>query len=904
MELRTRPDEFKRFHYLITKDNDYEPYYFPLEKNGKDPLANVSWKKNRKTYSEALKLMEQGYNIGIAATDEDRLVIVDIDNMEAVPEYKPTLVICSRKRIGRHCFYFTDDKVSTNIFDDSAKQNIATGGDGEVRSNWQYVVASGSYVPCAPEEIDKIPINDRDNAGYYTVMVEHNVNEIVFNELPDAYKNCIQNKRANEVAHIKKQEMKEQNKHVPHRDGNRSAMWDLTVFDIFGKKDNPHNRFASPFHTSDTHKNTSASNGLIHCWRHNVSHNALTSIAVLCGLADCGDAGYGHNHSGTTCIDMEDGRTVFEIWKYAKDQRYIPENDPIPTSALVHYAVKEAYCNKDDIIDGWKLPVDIYNKVIKTTDFKSGREEIHGTAIKRGVQKSISNPMDIAESLQEMYPTWFDPSRNIWMWDKRTFRYTRIDETDILCQITQAMEVEDIYKSHVKNEILECIRITGRMRNVKDTPKEWIQFHDCVVDVTTGERFEPTPDYFFASRIPHNFGKNEDTPTIDKLFTDWVGEENKQTLYEICAYCLYDHYPIHRIFTFIGTGRNGKGQFMTLLKRFIGADNCVSTDLDRISNSRFETAKLYKKKAAFIGETNFNTLSRTNMLKSMSGGDTVPGEFKGRDSFDFVNTAKIIIATNALPETTDKTDGFYRRWMIVDFANKFEEGKDVIDEIPSWEYENLATKSMKLLRNLLDVGKFYKEGTISERAAKYEAKSNPINKFIEDNCIQDVNEKMPYWYLYDRYIEHCDVAGHRKVTKKEFTSKLKNIGFELKQARFNKYLAAMYKNCDSSEINEQPNWMAIIGIGWESCSQCSQCRSKIHSLSPIGNRSEVSSTSSTSSTNDLIISKISADVKRFELEFGIINKSNLVDATHMIAHWSKIKPSDVQPVIEKLCKIA
>jgi len=302
--------------------------------------------------------------------------------------------------------------------------------------------------------------------------------------------------------------------------------------------------------------------------------------------------------------------------------------------------------------------------------------------IEEVIKETLSNPMTIAAKIQTMNPIWFDQTRNIWMWDKTEKKYNMIDETDVLCGIDNAIIVDGIYKSKVKNEIMECIRMTGRKRDVKETCLEWIQFKDAVVDIRSNELFEPTHSHFFASPIPHNHGEDCETPTIDKLFTDWVGEEQKQILYEICAYCLYDHYPIHRIFTFIGTGRNGKGQFMTLLKRLIGEENALSTDLDRIANSRFETANFYKKKVAFIGETNFNTLNRTNTLKMLSGGDVVPGEYKGKGIFHFVNTAKIIIATNALPETTDKTEGFYRRWMIIDFCNKFEEGRDVINEIP------------------------------------------------------------------------------------------------------------------------------------------------------------------------------------------------------------------------------
>lgn len=524
--------------------------------------------------------------------------------------------------------------------------------------------------------------------------------------------------------------------------------------------------------------------------------------------------------------------------------------------------------------------------------------------IEETIKETLSNPMTIAAKIQTMNPIWFDQSRNIWMWDKAEKKYSMIDETDVLCGIDGAINVDGIYKSKVKSEIMECIRMTGRKRNVKDTCPEWIQFQDTVVDIKLNKLFEPTHSYFFASPIPHNHGKDCETPTIDKLFTDWVGEEHKQVLYEICSYCLYDHYPIHRIFAFIGTGRNGKGQFMTLLKRLIGEENALSTDLDRISNSRFETANFYKKKVAFIGETNFNTLNRTNTLKMLSGGDVVPGEYKGKGLFHFVNTAKIIIATNSLPDTGDRTDGFYRRWLIIDFCNKFEEGRDVINEIPEWEYENLCHKCTKLLTELLERGKFHKEGTVEERAARYEAKSNPLNKFIEDSCIQDENEKIPYWYLYDRYIEHCNNAGYRKVTKKEFTNMLKNIGFETKQSKFNIELVKIYKNIENDYEVEPSNWMAVLGIGWNWGRRGRRSKGNSTLFPPMRNRSENTSTSSTSSTSESLIEKISDAASRFEKEHGPITKNNLVDGSHTIANWTKTTPSEVRSILEKLCKLS
>lgn len=137
LSRKTDPEEFKRFHALLTRDRpDYRPFYFPLNPNSKDPLDNKSWKANRITVEQAVKYLEMSFNIGIAATDTDILVLMDVDDLEKVGSFKPTLTVISRKRIGKHGYYFTKDKPSGTIFDDSAKQNIATEDAGEIRAKW------------------------------------------------------------------------------------------------------------------------------------------------------------------------------------------------------------------------------------------------------------------------------------------------------------------------------------------------------------------------------------------------------------------------------------------------------------------------------------------------------------------------------------------------------------------------------------------------------------------------------------------------------------------------------------------------------------------------------------------------------------------------------------------------
>jgi len=809
MSVYTDPEELKKFHMLLMADapRGYTPYYFPLEKNGKDPWKGMSWKQNRKTFNEAYNLMKQGFNIGIAAIDTDPLVIVDIDDLNQIKSHKPTLENQSRKRIGRHCFYFTEDTPAKSIFENSSKQNIATEDAGEVRSNWQYVVAAGSYVPVAPEEYGLIPDEDKPNAGKYSVMVEHSVQSITYDELPEAYRVCLENKRATDIANRNKKNKRPVSQ---DKDGkNKSALWSLTINDVTGKHDDPTHRFPSPFHGSKTYKDTSVSNGMLHCWRHNVSHTALTYMAVECGLSTCSGAGFGHNGAGSSDVNFDDPKTVYTIWLHAKNHGHIPNDDPIPAKAMVYYALQSHICEESEVVDGWKLPKEVYNEVVEHAPFDTGRERIKTKteSIGQAIRSTVHDPVQIAQALQDSIPIYFDIAKNYWMWNDELKKYDRVDETEIMCQISSGMDLT-IYKSQMKQEILEAIRITGRKRRVQPTKKEWIQFENTVVNIETGEKFEATPDYFFVSPIPHKLGTAEETPIINTMFKSWHSEK-AALLCEICAYCMYDGYPIQRIFALVGSGSNGKGQFMTLLRRLVGIENCVGTDLDRLAKSQFEASKLYKKKAAFIGETNYNTLSRTNMLKALSGGDLVSCEFKGRDSFDFINTAKILIATNGLPATTDRSDGFYRRWSIVEFKNKFKDGKDIVDEIPETEYENLCMKCIRILNSMLKAGKMLNEETQEARKDKYESLSNPVQAFVNDECIDSDNSFVPIWYLYEQYESYREKRGHRKISKNEFTSILRSMDYETNAKKYNEELQSEYTDT-VDPIGK--NWKSVFGL--------------------------------------------------------------------------------------------
>jgi len=384
-----------------------------------------------------------------------------------------------------------------------------------------------------------------------------------------------------------------------------------------------------------------------------------------------------------------------------------------------------------------------------------------------------------AEQFNKIQPLFFDRTGCFWLWNDELSFWEIVDETDILNMIKERTG-EDTISSKNRTEILNALKQEGRKNIPIEIKPTWIQFKDIIVDIMTGEQFKATSKYFVTNPIPYKMhnGNFEETPILDKIFEEWVGKDYVKTLYEILAYCLLPDYPIHRLFCFVGSGMNGKSKFLELLRKFVGKTNCCSTELDTLIASRFEITRLHKKLVCQMGETNFNEMNKTSIIKKLTGGDLIGFEYKNKTPFEENNYAKIIIATNNLPTTTDKTIGFYRRWLIIDFPNQFSEKKDILEDIPEEEFESLALKCSVILHDLLKNRCFHNEGSIEERMERYENRSDFLQKFLDEFTMESIDNYISKADFRKKFASWCKENRHREMAENTLSKNMKKKGIE------------------------------------------------------------------------------------------------------------------------------
>jgi hypothetical protein len=94
-------------------------------------------------------------------------------------------------------------------------------------------------------------------------------------------------------------------------------------------------------------------------------------------------------------------------------------------------------------------------------------------------------------------------------------------------------------------------------------------------------------------------------------------------------------------------------------------------DYDYSEADRFSAARLYGKLANICTDLPGDRLSRSAMFKAITGCDRITAEVKYRDSFEFTRFARLQFSANRLPTSSDPSQAYFDRWLIVPFANRF-----------------------------------------------------------------------------------------------------------------------------------------------------------------------------------------------------------------------------------------
>lgn len=303
-------------------------------------------------------------------------------------------------------------------------------------------------------------------------------------------------------------------------------------------------------------------------------------------------------------------------------------------------------------------------------------------------------------------------------------------------------------------------------------------------------RLEPhSPDQASTIQIPVAWNPDAECPLIERFLGDVLPGDAINLALEIAGYCLLADQPFRRAVMLLGSGSNGKSTFLGLLRALLGPRNVTSIQLQAFAESRFAAASLYGMLANLCGDLDARSLKRSDTFKTLTGGtDSISAERKYGQPFEFVPFATLVFSANEAPASSDQTDAYFDRWIIVPFKQRFSEQgqaatatadpKLLAKLTTAGELSGLLRHSVDALRELVERGGFEPPESVRGAGRAYRENLDTVVAFIEECCVIGSDTKVGRAPLFERYRRWCSANGRYAVHTSHFTTKLRQ---ELKE---------------------------------------------------------------------------------------------------------------------------
>jgi P4 family phage/plasmid primase-like protien len=275
-----------------------------------------------------------------------------------------------------------------------------------------------------------------------------------------------------------------------------------------------------------------------------------------------------------------------------------------------------------------------------------------------------------------------------------------------------------------------------------------------------------TPKWFSPVCLPYAFDPGADCPRWSAfLGRNLAGDSGKtQLLQQFAGYLLLPDTSKQKFLMMVGEGANGKSVICAVFVALLGDENVSSVPLEMFGE-RFRLAGTLGKLANIVAEVGELDRIAEGQLKAFVTGDPIEFERKFKTPFTARPTARLVLATNNPPQFSDKSDGIWRRILLLRFTVQIPEPERIagMDSVAFWqasgELPGILNWALAGLHDLRQLGRFVVPTICQEEVEKLRVESNPARRFLEENY-QAGQGAIPTAELYAAYSEWCKQHGH------------------------------------------------------------------------------------------------------------------------------------------------
>jgi len=364
--------------------------------------------------------------------------------------------------------------------------------------------------------------------------------------------------------------------------------------------------------------------------------------------------------------------------------------------------------------------------------------------------------------------------------------------------------LEEFYTTHRCNQIVAKIEADTYISQEdffinEDVRK--IPVQNGILDLFTRKLQPFDSKYKFFNKLGAFYKAEANCETFEKFQAQIHQTANDVKLnQEMYGFCLYRDYKYEKALMKIGNGRNGKGKDIECLKRLLSPENCVNLSLQKLSADKFCVADLHNKMANLGSDLSGSVLNDTEMFKQLTGHDMVSADRKFLSKVHFQNFAKMIFATNNLPEVpNDESIGFKDRWLFLEYKNTYKlqdeyniipaeqrdkdgiklADTDLINKLTTQEeLSGILNWALDGLDRLFRQNGFTRSSTADNMENYWQRKSSSADAFFMDELEIEYNDEnfLAVHVVKQKYHSYCQNYKIKPEKWKNFQEKIDKFG--------------------------------------------------------------------------------------------------------------------------------
>lgn len=307
------------------------------------------------------------------------------------------------------------------------------------------------------------------------------------------------------------------------------------------------------------------------------------------------------------------------------------------------------------------------------------------------------------------------------------------------------------------------IALKSKVLNVSEALKKVIVLHDL------------SPNFFSTGKLSFDYDETATCPIfmsiLDKVLKD---KEDQRTLQCWFAYHLLSNSNFGKLMILIGSGANGKSVILKVLRLFLGEQNVSSVPIERLSNKdRFSAVETFCKLANIADEMSGDGIDEAFIKNFVTGGNIMV-EKKYDHPFTFQPTAKLTFSTNIFPKIKDKSDGFWRRLLVLEFKEKImpdEQRPEYLEDkfwIDSGELAGVFNWVLEGVEYINQHKRIFESANSRKFTQNVQTSSNSIKQWIQENIVFKTASFLDRQTAFDLYRAAMTAQGEKFCTAAEF----------------------------------------------------------------------------------------------------------------------------------------